>query len=161
MDIVSKSAIELTTLALDGLAARHKVISSNIANAETPGFKRSDVNFNDQLNAIMNKDNAIQKAKEDYSMSLMYFPKSLASAGQITMAENFSETNNIPSAGYEDFKPEIALTNDPVTNSSGNNINVEQEMAQLAQNGMKYNALSVLQEKMFRGMSEVIKGGGM
>ena len=35
------------TLAADSL--RHKVISNNIANANTPGFKRSDVTFAEEL----------------------------------------------------------------------------------------------------------------
>lgn len=161
MDLVSKSAIEITTLALDGLAARHKVISSNIANADTAGYKRSDVSFGDQLNKIMKTVDNKQKLKEEYSMSLMYMPNNLATAGQIQKADNFSDLNTISQNAYEDFHPEIAQTTDPAVNANGNNVNVEQEMALLAQNGMKYTALSVLQEKMFRGLQEVIKGGGM
>lgn len=161
MDLVSKSAIEITTLALDGLAARHKVISSNIANAETPGFKRSDVSFGEQLNKIMNSEDAKQKTKEEYSMSLMYMPNSLTTAGQINKADNFSDPDTSSENTYENFSPEVVQTSDPATNANGNNINVEQEMALLAQNGMKYTALSVLQEKMIRGMQDVIKGGGM
>lgn len=38
---------------LDGLSVRHKVIADNIANVETPGFKRSDVSFEDQLKQAM------------------------------------------------------------------------------------------------------------
>ena len=33
MDILGKRVIEITSLAMDGLATRHKAISSNIANA--------------------------------------------------------------------------------------------------------------------------------
>jgi len=34
---------------LDGCAERHKVIAANLANAETPGYKRLEVRFEDQL----------------------------------------------------------------------------------------------------------------
>jgi flagellar basal-body rod protein FlgB len=34
---------------LDGVAIRHRVIADNIANVETPGFKRSDVAFEDEI----------------------------------------------------------------------------------------------------------------
>lgn len=34
---------------LDGLSLRHRVVASNLANASTPGFKRRDVSFEDQL----------------------------------------------------------------------------------------------------------------
>ena len=37
------------TRSLDGLSLRHKVIASNLANASTPGFKRRQVTFEDQL----------------------------------------------------------------------------------------------------------------
>lgn len=42
---------------LGAAALRHKVISDNIANVNTPGFKRSDVAFAHVL------DNAMQPAK--------------------------------------------------------------------------------------------------
>ncbi|MFG0320475.1 MAG: flagellar basal body rod protein FlgB [Planctomycetota bacterium JB042] len=35
--------------ALDGLALRHRVVASNLANQSTPGFKRYEVSFEDQL----------------------------------------------------------------------------------------------------------------
>jgi len=34
---------------LDGCALRQKVLAGNLANAETPGYKRLDVRFEDQL----------------------------------------------------------------------------------------------------------------
>ncbi|HUS57329.1 MAG TPA: flagellar basal body rod protein FlgB [Planctomycetota bacterium] len=34
---------------LDGCALRHKVIAANLANAETPGYRRLEVRFEDQL----------------------------------------------------------------------------------------------------------------
>ncbi len=37
------------TVALDGLAARQDVRAHNVANAETPGFRASHVNFEDSL----------------------------------------------------------------------------------------------------------------
>ena len=35
--------------ALDGLTMRHKAIAANLANESTPGFKRFEVAFEDQL----------------------------------------------------------------------------------------------------------------
>ncbi len=35
--------------ALDGLAARHKALAANVANADTPGYQRIQVAFEDQL----------------------------------------------------------------------------------------------------------------
>jgi flagellar basal-body rod protein FlgB len=39
----------MLTAALDGLSARHRAIAANLANQNTPGFKRVLVSFEDQL----------------------------------------------------------------------------------------------------------------
>ncbi len=41
--------IQLVARAMDGLAVRHRVVASNLANQSTPGYKRRDVEFEDQL----------------------------------------------------------------------------------------------------------------
>jgi len=48
-----KTGIALTR-ALDGLALRQKAIANNIANAETPGYHRSEVDFEADLEAALN-----------------------------------------------------------------------------------------------------------
>jgi flagellar basal-body rod protein FlgB len=39
--------------AMSGAAARQQVLANNIANASTPNFKRSDLDFESQLNAAL------------------------------------------------------------------------------------------------------------
>jgi len=41
--------------ALDACLLRHKVIANNIANVSTPGFKRLEVVFEEELKALLNK----------------------------------------------------------------------------------------------------------
>jgi flagellar basal-body rod protein FlgB len=44
--------------ALDGLSARHAAIADNIANVNTPGYKRKEVRFEDALSrALSDRDN--------------------------------------------------------------------------------------------------------
>ena len=42
---------------LDGTSATQKTLADNIANMDTPGFKRSEVHFKDALNNILNTNN--------------------------------------------------------------------------------------------------------
>lgn len=52
---------------LDAVAARQKVIANNIANVETPGYKRSYVTFEDELRSVMETSsgrNRLRKVKE-------------------------------------------------------------------------------------------------
>jgi flagellar basal-body rod protein FlgB len=41
--------------AMSGLAARQRTIASNVANVDTPGFKASDVRFEDVLNKAVSR----------------------------------------------------------------------------------------------------------
>lgn len=43
---------------LDAAAARQKSIANNIANVETPGYKRSYVSFEDELQRVMDQGNS-------------------------------------------------------------------------------------------------------
>ncbi|MGB4265489.1 MAG: flagellar basal body protein, partial [Limnochordia bacterium] len=37
--------VDLVTQGLDAASLRHKILSNNLANVNTPGFRRSDVDF--------------------------------------------------------------------------------------------------------------------
>ena len=45
--------IQAIQTSLDGLAARQRVIATNVANAETPGYLSQNVNFEDSLRAAV------------------------------------------------------------------------------------------------------------
>src|SRR5437016_9489263 len=47
--IFGGDTFEATTRALDAAALRHQTIANNLANVNTPGYKRQDVQFEAQL----------------------------------------------------------------------------------------------------------------
>ncbi|HZP81733.1 MAG TPA: flagellar basal body rod protein FlgB [Chthonomonadaceae bacterium] len=52
-----------TTRALDAAALRHQVIANNLANVNTPGYKRQEVQFEAQLaRALAQRDNPCVRA---------------------------------------------------------------------------------------------------
>lgn len=174
MDFVSNTAIDVSTLALDGLAARHKMLSANIVNAETPGYKRNDVSFEDQLTKIIGNEDQKEMIKVRNSLALAKPQNSLQLVANDQFLDNdsqsksdristltFAEEKKLNENSYQNF--ETVYTSDDATSikEDGNNVNMESEMVELSKNGMKYNALATLQEKMFRGLQEVIKGGGI
>ena len=56
-DISSEKSTEMLSKMVDFTALKQKVIANNIANVNTPGYKRLDVNFdNDLKNAIESKE---------------------------------------------------------------------------------------------------------
>jgi len=106
---------------LDLLSARQNLISSNIGNLDTPGFKASDLDFQGQLREALGSGKLTIEA---------------------TNKKHFGpKTSNISSLTPEPFEEEDAAK------SNGNNVNVDKEMAKLAENQIVYNATIQLMMK--------------
>ncbi len=102
---------------------RHNVTASNIANAETPGFKAKKVDFEDALATALNVDGlgALEAPHGDH------FATGASTNPQAEIYDN----------------PEAAMNND------GNTVDMEKEMAALAENSILYKtALQLINKKM-------------
>ncbi|MCL4425529.1 MAG: flagellar basal body rod protein FlgB [Firmicutes bacterium] len=100
---------------LDGAALRHRVIADNIANGETAGFKRSDVDFISTLQA------ALEKRGDGVDL-------------RVTNPRHLQ-------AGAGDFF-EVVTDTTTAIKKDGNNVDVEREMTLLAENALYYNAVA-------------------
>lgn len=152
MDLISSSKIDLLTLGLDGLSARHKAISSNIANADTPGYKRVDVTFEDQLEKIINTE----YIKENKRLANSVDSNPGAQLNNIAKAP-LSVNYNQSLMEFSDFNPQTIESTENPPNETGNTVNIEKEMSSLTKNGMTYNAFATLQAKEFRNLAEIIR----
>ena len=61
--LFSDTATGALEKALDGYAARQKAVANNIANVETPGYKRQRVNFEAQLREAVKKHTSAEARK--------------------------------------------------------------------------------------------------
>jgi flagellar basal-body rod protein FlgB len=50
---VTPSQFDVIAKLLDASAVRHRVIGQNVANVNTPGYERQEVNFEDQLTKLL------------------------------------------------------------------------------------------------------------
>lgn len=102
---------------LDASSLRQKALADNIANVDTPGFKRSDVDFDSVLQAALkNKD-----------------------AGDITLKRTSSR--HFPGTGMVSGNF-VIQDNSTTFRNDGNNVDIDLEMTRLAENTLQYNALS-------------------
>jgi flagellar basal-body rod protein FlgB len=95
---------------------RNQVIADNLANADTPGFKASHVEFESLLADAVNETGVQGKKTREKHMQL--------GAGAV-----------------ETIRPVIRQSTDTTMRMDGNNVNVDKEMASLAMNSIQYNAL--------------------
>lgn len=103
---------------------RNEVISDNIANVDTPGYKRRDVLFKDHLVSELQNSHINVKSKI-----------------------NSGETKVVT----EDTDYSYRI--------DGNNVDIEREMAIMAENTLKYNTLIQRVSGQFNKIRSIIKGG--
>lgn len=116
-------------LALGAAGKRQEVLANNIANVNTPLYKRQDVEFETQLAQALDAD---------------------GSTGD-TPASSEGALNGL---GYN-------VTTDDATSmrADGNNVDIDHEMALLAENNVRYNALVQMAAKKLDTLKYVISDG--
>lgn len=110
---------------------KQKVISQNIANVATPGYKAKDVSFKQSLQEAVEQS---LHAKRTDGRHFVFKGKPMIQPGVITR-KNVSFNNN------------------------GNSVDIDNEMADLATNQIYYNALVERMSGKFSSLQNVIRGG--
>jgi flagellar basal-body rod protein FlgB len=115
---------------------KQNVTSSNIANAETPGYKAKKIDF----------EEALSRAVDIHGLGEM----------SATHKDHFPVNGNSISKVRADVydNPDITVTND------GNTVDLEREMAELAENSIVYNAAIQLINKKLAGLAYAATEGG-
>lgn len=122
----SQLTYELLKKGLDASSQRQSVISNNIANVNTEGYKRSYVTFEDNL-----------KESVDNLEMLRTDPKHINDG-----------------ADYGDI--EVKQDSSTSMNEDGNNVDIDTEMADEAKNTLKYYALTSEASRRLNMTSSVI-----
>lgn len=118
--------------ALTGSSLRHKVIGNNIANANTPGFKRAEVSFENELASAI-------KSEPSSGLTLTH-AKHLAPKPKAVSPINVTEITH------------TSLRTD------GNNVDIDAEMAAMAKNNIFYNTVAQRLGNYYTNLKSAIKG---
>lgn len=159
MDLLTNRSMEITKLALDGLMVRQKAVSANTANVMTPGYQRKEVNFENQLKEMVEKDDIKEALKMQNSIKYNHSSiDSLTGFGQQSRTLTAQEANYLQSKIYGTFEPQVVEDTSIGDPNGGNNVDLEKEMMDMAKVGTQYSVLAMLEQRGFRSMAEVIKG---
>lgn len=115
--------------ALDVSSLRHRLISNNIANVDTPGYKTSDVSFQN----ILEKEQARFIGKRTNQKHLI-------------IGENVQE-------------PKILVDQQTSLLNNDNNVDIEYEMTKLSENNLYYQTLTQTINKHYSMLRYVITEG--
>lgn len=102
--------INLLDKAADASWKRNEILANNIANVDTPGYKRKDVQFESYLQSALMGDNSLESRVADID---------LESLDATVYTDNISVSYRM----------------------DGNNVDIDTESANLAENQIRYNAL--------------------
>ena len=117
--------------ALDYSSLKQKVISQNIANADTPNYKAKDAGFKEAFQSAL--EGSMEANKSDFRH--YDFKNGLSSAQGVVTKRNASYNHN------------------------GNSVDVDKEMAELATNQIYYNAVIERVSGKFSSLQNVLRGG--
>ena len=122
--------INILGKAADGAWARNEAIANNIANVDTPGYKRQDVSFETELQHAL-------KASKYRSLDTK-------------VAEANLHLNRLEPRVYTDI-PNWSYRMDK------NNVDIDTENVELASNQIKYNGITNSIDNEFKNLKTVIK----
>lgn len=152
MDLITSLTSQAMNKAMDGLSKRHKAIASNLANVDTPNYKRRDVTFEGALNQAIHDVKNVGSLEHKQASNDEILPM------RTTRGEHIPLGNT--SSSLDDLNPSISESEDEQYRNDGNSVDVETEMVQLAKNTQRYTALAKMESGYFRSLRTVISGGG-
>lgn len=122
--------------ALDLRAERHRLLASNIANMETPGYRARDIVFENELKR---------------------------STGDLTMAKTAlvgTNPGHIRTAGHSGGSPAVVYRATDLPGYDHNSVGVEGEMVRLSENSLMYSTAVKMLKSKFETLMTAIKEGG-
>jgi flagellar basal-body rod protein FlgB len=127
--VFNKLDIPRLQTVLDLTATRQRLLTENVANAETPGYERKDIDFKAELRSAVDRSGQIGM--------------------KATRPEHFGATpqTHAPKINEEDI---------PDGQKFG--VDIDREMSAVAQNQMEYNIAARLVSRKFDALRTVIRG---
>jgi flagellar basal-body rod protein FlgB len=122
---------------MDVAQMRHKVFADNIANADTPHFKRSEVSFEAELRRVLEQEKHIEEN---------------------AVPARLTDERHIPffrARDIRDVQPRQHIDYLSTMRNDGNNVDPEHEVAEQTRNMMIYQALATLMNHNFRTINIV------
>ncbi|NLM17352.1 MAG: flagellar basal body rod protein FlgB [Candidatus Riflebacteria bacterium] len=134
--ITGTATFNLLGKALDTSVKRHEVISNNIANVDTPKFKRQIVTFEEEMAKAFDCRPEIVGRRTDPR----HFP--------------------INDCNYMNVNATVITDKAHVMRNDKNNVDINVEMSDLAKNTMTYQICATRLASMFAHLNDIIVKGG-
>ncbi len=136
LDTSFGKTLDILQRTMDVSLLRRSVISDNIANSDTPNFKRNVLNFETELGRALNSE----KVKK--------MPAYLTNERHIS----FDKVQD-----YREVKPRRVLDYLTTSKNNGNNVDIEEESMSALQNQLLYDLMSRAVSNQFTQVNMVLR----
>lgn len=133
MAITFDKALGNQATALELRVKRSQILSNNMANAETPGFRAVDFEFGDVFDRSRAQVQQLQASRASHLQTQAAGPNSLR-PGDVIFRDN------------------------DLASLDGNKVSLEQERARFMENQIRLNATNMFLSKRFSSLQKVLKG---
>lgn len=131
--ITNKTNLPVLYKAMDAATLRNKVIANNIANVTTAGYKRVEVSFEEELRNALDRTRLKGTKTKDNHIDL-----------------GRKDLSSVNAVAYHPY--------DPTLPSGVNNVDIDMEMAKLAENQITYNYAIKFGQGVFKKLNAAIQG---
>ena len=118
---------------LDVKFKRHELISNNLANVDTPGYKRYDISFEELLKSKINRKSISLTKTNDKHMD--------------------------SKKGLSEIRPQIYRDESVSYRNNNNNVDIDKEIVEMVKNAMAYNIISEQISTNFKLLGTAISEG--
>jgi len=134
-ELTGTSTFVLLEKGLETATIRHRVISNNIANVNTPRFKRQIITFEDEMAKVFD--------------------------GKVELVGARTDDRHIPidEICFRDVNPVTITDRAHVMRNDKNNVDIDVEMSDLTKNTMTYQIHATRLAAMFTDLNDVITKG--
>lgn len=129
-DFVLDDALRAARIALDGLSLRQELIGNNVANIDTPGYKAQEVEFETALQQAIGSSKRLQMKA--------------TSGSHLASRSRGVHFRVNPRAGVS-------------SRADGNTVNIDSELSQMAETGIRYQALTRLVNRKLDLLKEIAR----
>ncbi len=137
--LMNRGAMPALTATMSFTHARHRVIAENVANMSTPGYKAKHLDYGQFQQAL---GEALERRGDDPRKNLEF-----KGSGQFST----------DAAGNLQVTP-VEKPGENVLFHDGTNMSIEQEMSDLAANGMLHEMTTQLLRQQYEDLREAIRG---
>jgi len=117
--------------ALNGLARRQEVISNNIANVDTPGYKAKQLDFESALKNEIKRSPSLEMAS--------------------------SQAGHLSPTGNPDQLMRILDRAGGTSRADGNNVDIDQELLDMSETSLRFETLTTLLGKKYSLLKEITR----